>query len=79
MSRSRPGGGAAAASLASHIERALARLTVLRGSDQAGPALGAALDAAVRALDALLPEAARARGEARDALLERIAGDRRRR
>jgi hypothetical protein len=59
-------------SLASQIESALARLTVLRGSDQAGPMLGAALDSAVRALDALRPEAARARGDARDALLQRI-------
>jgi hypothetical protein len=59
-------------SLASQIEGALARLTVLRGSDQAGPMLGAALDSAVRALDALRPEAARARGDARDALLQRI-------
>lgn len=60
-------------SLTSQIESALARLTVLRGSDKAGPILGAALDTAVRALDALRPEAARARGEARDELLERIA------
>ena len=59
-------------SLASHLESALARLTVLRGSDQAGPVLGAALDSAVRALDALRPEAARARGAARDALLQRV-------
>lgn len=60
-------------SLASQIEAALARLTVLRGSDQAGPAIGRALDAAVRALDGLQPEAARARGEAREALLRRVA------
>jgi len=60
-------------SLASQIESALARLTVLRGSHQAGPVLGAALDAAVRALDALGPEAARARGEARDDLMRRVA------
>ena len=46
-------------SLASQIESALARLTVLRGSDKAGPVLGAALDAAVRGLDALQPEAGR--------------------
>lgn len=59
-------------SLASQIESALARLTVLRGSDQAGPALDAALDTAVRALDALRPDAARVRGEARDAVLQRI-------
>ena len=60
-------------SLASQIESALARLTVLRGSDQAGPVLGAALDAAVRGLDALQPEAGRARGDARDELLRRVA------
>jgi hypothetical protein len=60
-------------SLASQIEGALARLTVLRGSDKAGPVLGPALDAAVRALDAMQPEASRARGEARDALLARVA------
>ena len=60
-------------SLASQLEAALARLTVLRGSDKAGPQLGPALDIAVRSLDALRTEAARARGDARDQLLERIA------
>jgi hypothetical protein len=60
-------------SLASQIESALARLTVLRGSDQAGPILGDALDKAVRGLDALRPEAARARGDARDELIRRVA------
>ena len=60
-------------SLASQIESALARLTVLRGSDKAGPVLGAALDAAVRGLDALQPEAGRARGDARDELMRRVA------
>ena len=59
-------------SLASQIEGALARLTVMRGSNQAGPALDAPLEAAVRALDALRPEAARVRGDARDALLQRV-------
>ncbi|HJU42614.1 MAG TPA: hypothetical protein VJ691_07350 [Vicinamibacterales bacterium] len=59
-------------SLASQIDSALARLTVLRGSDKAGPVLGAALDAAVRALDALRPEVPRARGDSRDALLQRV-------
>ena len=59
-------------SLASQIDGALARLTVLRGSDQAGPIMGPALDAAVRALDALRPDAARVRGEARDTLLQRL-------
>lgn len=60
-------------SLASQIGSALARLTVLRGSDKMGPLLGQALDSAVRALDALGPEAARARGEARDDLMRRVA------
>ncbi len=60
-------------SLASQLEAALSRLTVLRGSDKAAPALGPALDAAVRALDALQPEASRARGEAREALVLRVA------
>ena len=60
-------------SLASHLEGLIARLTVLRGADKAGPTLGPALDAAVRALDALRADAAGARGDARAALLERIA------
>ena len=60
-------------SLASQIESALARLTVMRGSDKAAPQLGMALDQAVRQLDALRPEAARARGEARDEVMRRLA------
>lgn len=67
------GAGRSRRSLASQLESAVSRLTVLRGSDKAGPALGPALDAAVRALDAVQPEAARARGDVRDALLARIA------
>jgi hypothetical protein len=59
-------------SLTSQIEGAMARLTVLRGSGKA-PFLDAALDAAVRSLDALRPETARARGDGRDALLDRMA------
>lgn len=61
-------------SLASQIDGALARLTVLRGSDQAGPIIGSALEAAVRSLDALRPDAERVRGDARDALLQRVTG-----
>lgn len=60
-------------SLASQIERAVSRLTILRGSDRTGAAIGAALDEAVRALDALMSDAARARGEARDRVLGRLA------
>ena len=60
-------------SLGSQIESALARLTVMRGSDKAGPRMDAALDKAVRALDALRPDAARARGEMRDALMRGLS------
>lgn len=60
-------------SLASQIESALARLTVLRGSDKMASLLGDALDSAVRGLDALRTEAARARGEARDDVMRRVA------
>jgi hypothetical protein len=60
-------------SLAAQIETALAQLTVLRGSDQLGPVLGAALEQAVRALDQLAPEAARARGEARDQIVTTLS------
>jgi hypothetical protein len=59
-------------SLASQVDGLLARLTVLRGSGQAGPALGPALEAAVRALDAVRPEAARSRGEERARVLRQI-------
>ena len=67
------GAGRSRRSLSSQIETVLARLTVLRGSDRAGPTLGAALDTAVRALDPLKREAPGARGDRRDALLRRIA------
>ena len=60
-------------SLASQIESALARLTVMRGSDKAGPRFDEALDKAVRRLDALRPDAARARGETRDELMARLS------
>ncbi len=67
------GSGRSRRSLASQIEGVLARLTVLRGSDQAGAAIGPALDAAVRALDAMRPEAVRARGDARDQVIQSLA------
>lgn len=60
-------------SLTSQIESAMARLTVMRGSDKAGPRMDDALDQAVRALDALRPDATRVRGEARDALMQRLS------
>lgn len=62
-------------SLAAHLERAIARLTELRGSSQAARALDDRLDAIVRRLDLLLPQARSARGDRRAALcaeLERL-------
>lgn len=62
---------ARADSLAGHIERVLARLTALRGSQTPAP-LREALEEAVRALDGLRAEARRARGERREALRQRL-------
>ncbi len=55
-------------SLASHIERAVDRLTVLRGSTQPGASLAGALDTIVRQLDGMRAMARTARGETRAAL-----------
>ena len=66
------------APLARHIERALGRLTTLRGSTQAGFALDDTLDRVVRRLDALQPDAKRVRGDERAALvfeLEEMDGE----
>jgi hypothetical protein len=61
-------------SLRSHIEAALARLTVLRGSDRlgGGPA-EEALAGAVRALEPLLKPAEHARGDERQRILDTLA------
>jgi hypothetical protein len=67
-----PTTGRSKRSLASQLEAVLARLTVLRGSDKVGPVLGSALETAVREIDGVLPEASRARGEARDRLIEKL-------
>lgn len=58
------------------IGRAIARLTALRGTPTAGRAVripDAVLDDLVRALDALLAPAERARGEARERLMRELA------
>jgi len=60
-------------SLHTHLERTIARLTGLRVDQAAEPAWSAALDAAVRQLDAMLAPARKARGEAREALLADLA------
>lgn len=60
-------------SLASHIERAVARLTGARAGGTRSAEFDAALASAVRTLDGLAAGAKLARGEARAALLERLA------
>lgn len=57
-------------SLPAHLERAVARLTALRGGVDRG--LDATLAAIVRELDAMRANARTARGEVRDALIERL-------
>ena len=59
-------------SLASHIERLIARLTALRSSSQHATVLGGALERAARELDAIHAEAKRARGDARERLVEQL-------
>ena len=59
-------------SLAAHVERAIARLTALQASSQSAAPFRDALGNAARELDLVLPEARRARGEARDAVLDRL-------
>lgn len=60
-------------SLAQQIDAAMTRLTLLRGSDRAAEAIGGPLDQAVRALDALRADAGRARGDARDNVMQQLA------
>lgn len=59
-------------SLASHVERAIARLTALQASSQSAALFRDVLEHAARELDLILPEARRARGEARDAVLDHL-------
>ena len=61
------------ATLASHIERVLAKLTTLRASTQRARVIEATLDDVARALDQRLPEARTARGPAREALVADLA------
>jgi hypothetical protein len=59
-------------SLASHVERTIARLTSLRASAHAVQALGEVLEHAARELDRLQPRARAARGHAREAVLAEL-------
>jgi hypothetical protein len=59
--------------LASHIERAIARLTTVRGGPHRPVALDDVIDAAVRELDGMNGPARQARGEARTRIIEALA------
>ena len=63
-------GHGSAGSLPAHLERIIARLTTLRAGEDRS--LDAAIDAIVRELDAVRAKAKRIRGDARDALLDRL-------
>ena len=69
----RTAGGRRRSSLASHVERVVARLTVLRGNDRAAAALGETLARLTHRLDALQTAAKAARGDARDRVLRELA------
>jgi hypothetical protein len=58
--------------LASHIERAIARLTAMRAGPGRGAALAATIDAVVRELDHLGADARGARGDRRDTIVARL-------
>lgn len=60
-------------SLASHVEQALQRLTLLRASTAPRLLPDDVLAESVRALDALKADASRARGEAREAVIAALA------
>jgi hypothetical protein len=60
-------------SLASHIERAIARLTTLRASSQRAHVVADAIERVTRELDGLLGAARSARGHAREGLIETLA------
>ena len=60
-------------SLASHVERAIARLTALVDKGLESPEFVATIADAIRELESLSPEARAARGEARGRLIARLA------
>ncbi len=59
-------------SLASHIDRAIVRLTSLRATATQGPRFASEVDALIGELDRLAQGAARARGDARAAVIEAL-------
>jgi hypothetical protein len=66
-------GGRRRPTLMAHLDRVLARLTTLRGSERQPAALAASLEEFVRALDRLRAIAPQARGEARATLIAELA------
>lgn len=65
-------GAARRPSLAAHIERATARLAFARGAGAAASALHHRIDVIVRELEVMAAAAAKARGEARAAMVARL-------
>jgi hypothetical protein len=59
--------------LVAHVERAVARLTALRGGGRWSAAFGERVDAVVRELDRLAPDARAARGEERARIIARLS------
>ena len=59
-------------SLAKHIDRVIVRLTSLRAAPPRTAAFETLLDETIQELDALSRDATRARGEARDRIIERL-------
>lgn len=59
-------------SLASHVDRALVRLTSLRATVSQGPRLASEIDAVIGELDRLAQGAARARGDARAGIIGQL-------
>ena len=68
-----PAGVARKPSLASHVERVIARLVALRSMEGAAPLPGNAIDAAVQALDRICEASRKARGADREALIAELA------
>jgi hypothetical protein len=59
--------------LAAHVERVIARLAHARGPGTSSPPLHRHLDDAIRELEGIAASAPRARGEARAAIIDRLA------
>ena len=59
--------------LAAHVERAIARLAHVRGTGPPQSALHRRIEAVIRELETLAPSAARARGDARQEAIARLA------